>query len=113
MGRAVTADFASRGAMEKRRLAGTLAIEPDTEVVAVMVRDHVTNVTGVLRVCHGVDGVVNTAEPIRTTGYSAYDQRLADEIKRTWKFSSFLVSGSPAPMCSPVTFVYSVPPAQT
>ena len=88
-------------------LSGERKIYPSDAVKAEMMRDHKLKSVGVFKVCVDATGAVSSANPAKSIGYPAYDNRLAAAV-RAWRFRPLMVNGRPAPFCGMVTFVYVI-----
>jgi TonB family protein len=97
------AKIVSPSALEKLRIAGVREIPPDLETKAQISADRSGKVAATLKFCIATDGAVWVASLMKSSGYKAYDEKLAKEMK-TWKFNPFLINGKPTPACTAVTF---------
>ena len=59
-----------------------------------------------VRVCVGVDGLVDTAMMV-PTGFAGFDLDLLNAVG-TWRHTPFTIDGVPAPVCSLVVFKFEV-----
>lgn len=60
---------------------------------------------GRFRVCIDDQGVVESVLPVKSTGVTAYDERLIAGM-RAWRYSPFLVDDEPVPVCTHQVFIY-------
>jgi hypothetical protein len=89
-----------------RRIAGEAAIQPDAETAAAMVAAGRTKVISSWALVIDTAGWVQEVAPMTSTGFIAYDVRIAAGLK-TWRFEPFLdEDGFPIPIATTVTFVW-------
>jgi len=93
--------------LEAQREAGDPQIRPDAGTQLQMQRDGKMRVTAVFKMCLSRAGGVSSVSMVSSSGYPAYDQKLKAGI-RTWRYSPFKVNGQAQPVCSPVTFIYTM-----
>jgi TonB family protein len=60
---------------------------------------------GTFEICIDEDGVPTSVKTMRSTGNSAYDDKIVDGMLG-WRFKPFLRDGKPIPACSAYTFIY-------
>jgi len=83
-------------------VSGKTRIEPSAQVRTSMLRDGVTRIDTVIKVCIGADGAVSSATLLRSTRYADHDAAVLSEI-RSWRYRPFLRDGVARPACSAVT----------
>ena len=91
---------------DQQRISGDPHIYPDTATVNEMRRagQEVLHVS--IEICIAATGEVTSVSIPRSSGYPAYDKKLAREI-RTWRYSR-RTSDQPAPACRTIAFNYRV-----
>ncbi len=89
------------------RISGETAIAPPDVVKTQMLRDDHKRTVGVFKLCLSAAGEVSSLGTMKSTKYAEYDGRLLAGM-RTWRYQPYLVGGVPTPVCSTVTFVYTM-----
>jgi TonB family protein len=92
--------------LEILRISGERAIVPRDSTKAEMIRSGRRKVIGSFKLCIDETGTVVQVELLKSTGFSAYDDKLRSGIMK-WRYRPYLREGKPAPVCTRVTFVYS------
>lgn len=92
--------------LEGKRIAGKKAIVPDDETKVAIETSRRHRLVGSFRVCIDESGHVESAVPMRSTGYASYDREILQGIGR-WAYSPFQVDGQAVPVCTAVTFIYT------
>ena len=87
---------------------GTRSILPDDDTQAEIRRSGKTKVVGSYKVCVTIDGEVATVSQLKSTGFSAYDGKIIGELEAR-RYLPYIYSGDPVPVCTALTFIYSVP----
>ena len=64
-------------------------------------------VIGSYKLCITVDGEVSTVSQLKSTGFSSYDGKIISAMK-TWKYMPYIYGGNATPVCTAVTFIFSV-----
>jgi TonB family protein len=90
--------------LEPNRLAGSPEIFPDQPDAQDMARRKQGTVA-VLELCLGTDGAPQRITIVRSSGYGAYDLKLATAVA-DWRYKPYQVAGKPAAVCTSVTFIY-------
>jgi len=90
-----------------RRIAGDACVYPSEDDRRAMEHDGLDHTAGILKVCVSATGTIASVARMRSTKYEGYDQRLLAAV-REWRFVPYLVDGQPRPVCSTVTFVYTI-----
>jgi hypothetical protein len=98
-------------ALQGLRIAGTTMIEPDDPTRIAIARAGKPQTVISLKLCIATDGAINTLRILKSSGFAAYDQKIVNTIRDEWKYKPYVVDGTPAPVCSAVTFIYSQQPA--
>lgn len=89
-----------------RRIAGEAAIQPDAETADAMVAAGRTRIISSWAMLIDTAGWVQDVAPVTSTGFLAYDVRIAAGLK-TWRFEPFLDEDDfPIPVATTVTFVW-------
>ena len=94
-------------ALEASRISGEKQILPDEVTQQEIQRSGKSRVVGAYKVCLTVDGNIAAVSMMKSTGFSAYDNKILTTIRSTWRYRPFLVNGRPAPVCTAVTFIYT------
>ena len=87
------------------RISGDTQIQPPDTVKIALARDGRSRTTAIFEVCLDTAGGVHGVRALRSSGYSAYDQRLAEAIWH-WRYRPYKVGGQPVPACGVVSFEY-------
>ena len=90
-----------------RRLSGDTAIAPSDVTKTQMLRDDHRRVVGSFKICLNDTGRVTSIGTVGSTRYPDYDQKLMAAM-RGWVYAPYLIAGRPAPVCSAVSFVYTM-----
>jgi len=90
-----------------RRLSGETAIAPSDVIKTQMLREGHRRVVGSFKICLSEAGRVTSIGAVGSTKYPEYDQRLMTAM-RGWVYAPYLIQGRPAPVCSAVSFVYTM-----
>lgn len=94
-------------ALEASRISGEKMIEPDDVTKTEIQRSGKDRIVGTYKLCLTVDGAINTVNMLKSTGFSAYDNKILSTIRSSWRYRPFMVNGRAAPVCTAVTFIYS------
>ena len=89
------------------RISGETQLHPSTVTQNQMMRDGVSRVNGVVKLCLDAAGGVASAKMLVSTRYDAYDQALLAAV-RDWRYQPYLFNGTAVPACSTVTFLYTI-----
>ena len=89
------------------RISGDTQIQAPDVVKTEMLRDGKDRAIGTLKLCIAADGGISSVSVMGSTKYPAYDARLVAGA-RTWRYNAYTVNGRPMPVCSTVTFVYTI-----
>jgi hypothetical protein len=92
--------------LETFRIAGSKLIEPDAESKKQIIASGRSKVVASFKLCVGIDGLVTLVTPLKSSGFSGYDDKLVGEM-HTWKYKPYLVNNRAVPVCTAVTFIYS------
>ncbi len=91
--------------VERLRLSGETQIQPPDDVKIMMSHEGKQKLHGAFRVCLDERGAVTSTTRVGSTGYDAYDDRLAAAMAG-WKYRPYTVDGKAEAVCGAVTFVY-------
>jgi hypothetical protein len=94
-------------ALENNRLAGSKTIVPDESTKDEIRAAGKDKVIGSYKLCITVDGEVSAVSQLKSTGFSSYDGKIISEMK-TWKYMPYIYGGNATPVCTAVTFIFSV-----
>jgi len=90
------------------RIAGETQIVPPDPVKTAMLRDGKERTVGTFKLCVDSRGYVSSIGAIGPgTTYAAYDSKIIGAM-RSWRYRPYSVDGRPVPVCSVVTFVYTI-----
>jgi TonB family protein len=89
------------------RISGETQIQAPDTAKTEMMRDGKDRTLGTLKICIATDGGISSASVAASTKYAAYDAKLLSTV-RSWRYRPYLVNGTPMPVCSTVTFVYTI-----
>ncbi|MBZ0231380.1 MAG: energy transducer TonB, partial [Deltaproteobacteria bacterium] len=92
--------------LEAMRVAGEKNIPPDQATRDAMTAAGKTKVVVPIKLCVDAKGVVASTRVLKSSGFPAYDTKLATTIAKTWRYKPYLVNGTPTAICSVVTFIY-------
>jgi outer membrane biosynthesis protein TonB len=92
------------------RIAGEQNISPNMLTERELNRIGARRLVGTVKLCLDTSGKVTRVIVIKSTTVPAYDNKIVNTIKDTWRYSPFLVDGRAEPVCSAVTFVYTRAP---
>lgn len=96
-------------ALESNRLSGVKTVIPDPDTQLEIRSSGKSKVIGSYKLCITVDGDVATVSQLKSTGFAAYDGKIIDTMK-TWRYVPYIYNGDPAPVCTAVTFIYTLDP---
>jgi serine/threonine protein kinase len=92
--------------LDANRIGGDKEISPDDATKTEISRAGVESINGSFKLCVAPDGTINTVSLLKSTGFVAYDTKIQNVIRRSWRYKPFIVNGKPAPVCTAVRFVY-------
>ena len=92
--------------IEGLRLTGDKLIEPDDATKKAIHDSGKAKVVGAYKMCVDETGAVSSVRQLKSTGFPAYDLRIATTMK-TWTYRPLIVNGNPAAACTAMTFVYA------
>ncbi len=95
-------------ALENNRVAGTKTVLPDVETQLEIQRAGKDKIIGAYKMCITVSGEVSTVSILKSTSFADYDQKIMREM-REWKYLPYIYNGTETPVCTAVTFIWSVP----
>jgi TonB family protein len=90
-----------------KRISGDTQIQPPDITKIQMSRDGISKATATFTICLDANGALTSIKLAHPSGYSGYDERLAEGI-RAWRYQPFMLDGKGAPVCSAVTFIYRI-----
>jgi hypothetical protein len=92
--------------VDAKRISGERLVKPDVNTAKAISKSQVSHrIVGRFRLCLDETGTVISVLPMKSTGYADYDRELMARMA-TWRYSPFEVDGTPAPVCTTITFVY-------
>lgn len=89
------------------RIKGDTAIAPPDVVKTQMMRDDHRRSVGAFKICIAASGAVSSVSVVASTKYPAYDEKLMTAM-RAWEYRPYLVGGRAVPVCSAVSFVFTM-----
>ena len=92
--------------LDANRTGGDKDIAPDENTQTEIGRAGITMISGSFKICLTAEGAINTVSLLKSTGFPAYDAKIQDTIRRSWRYRPFMVNGKPAQVCTAVRFVY-------
>jgi hypothetical protein len=87
--------------------SGEREIHPPDTVVTQMQRDGKSETLGIFKLCLDAAGAPSSVAMLRSTGYDAYDSRLAAGMWQ-WRYRPFQVNGRGVPVCSAIHFKFRI-----
>jgi TonB family protein len=90
-----------------RRTEGKEHIAPPDSVRRAMVREGRMKIRAVTRMCLDARGAVSSVDITASSGHAEYDAEILREM-RAWRYDPYTVNGTPVPVCTEVTFVYTM-----
>ncbi|HEY4240168.1 MAG TPA: energy transducer TonB [Kofleriaceae bacterium] len=94
-------------ALEQSRIAGEKMIVPDDVTKTEIGRSGKDKIVASYKLCITTGGEVANVNQLKSSGFPAYDGKIINTIRSTWKYSPFMVNGKATPVCTAVTFIYS------
>jgi hypothetical protein len=92
--------------LDANRIGGDHEILPDDTTQSEIGRAGLETIVGAFKVCITAEGSINTVSALKSTGFAAYDGKIQNMIRRSWRYRPFMINGKPAPVCTAVRFVY-------
>ena len=92
--------------LDANRIGGDKDIAPDDNTQTEIGRAGITSISGSFKICLTAEGTINTVSLLKSTGFAAYDAKIQETIRRSWRYRPFMVNGKPAQVCTAVRFVY-------
>jgi hypothetical protein len=89
------------------RLSGETQIHPSDVDKTAMARDGRDRIIAVFKTCVSEAGDVASVSMMRSSGYPAYDQLLANAL-HGWRYKPYEIGGERVKACGIVTFVYQI-----
>jgi hypothetical protein len=95
-------------ALELNRLAGGKTIVPDDNTKTDIARAGRDRMISSFKLCLSPAGDVVSVDILKSSGFAAYDVKIIDTIRATWRYRPMLdAAGNPVPVCTAVTFIYT------
>lgn len=91
--------------LETNRMSGDKNILPDDETKLAIAKAG-GRVVGSFKLCLDTAGAVSSVKPLKSTGFSAYDEKILRDI-RTWTYLPYTHDGKVVPVCTAVTFIFT------
>ncbi len=92
--------------LENNRTSGDGNIMPDDPTMIKIQKSGKKKVVGTFKLCLDTQGAVLSVTPIKSTGFTAYDDKIQREMKQ-WVYRPYLVNSIPVPVCSVRAFIYA------
>jgi TonB family protein len=89
------------------RISGETQIQPPDTVKTEMHRSGQDRATANYQVCLDASGNVASTKALKSSGFPAYDERLASAIAG-WRYRPYSLGGRGIPVCSVVTFIFAM-----
>jgi hypothetical protein len=93
--------------LEALRIAGTKLIEPDDATKKQIAASGRTRVVASFKLCVTSAGDIAAVTLLKSSGFASYDLTLQAGM-RDWKYKPYFVNGRAVPVCTAVTFIYSL-----
>jgi hypothetical protein len=93
--------------LEALRIAGTKLIEPDDATKKQIAASGKTRVVASFKLCVTSAGEIAAVSLLKSSGFPSYDQTLGAGM-RDWQYKPYFVNGRAVPVCTAVTFIYSL-----
>ena len=93
--------------LEPLRTRGSQLIVPDDATKAKIAQTDARRAIGSFKLCLDTKGAPTHVTVIKPSGYDAYDQKIMREMA-TWAYKPYVVAGSAVPVCTAVTFIYTM-----
>lgn len=90
---------------ESHRIRGTKNIVPDDVTKSEIAKRHITDASGMFRLCVDETGVTEAVTQLHSTGVPDYDRKIISRMHE-WAYRPFEIEGHPVPVCTSVTFHY-------
>ena len=97
----------AQNVLDANRISGDKEIVPDDTTQTEIGRSNVDSVNGLFKVCLTPEGTISGVTALRSTGFPAYDNKIQNTIRRSWRYRPFLVAGKAAAVCTAVRFLYT------
>jgi hypothetical protein len=94
-------------ALDANRIAGDKSITPDETTQDAIGRSGKETLVSSYKVCITAEGSINTVTQLRSTGFPAYDAKIASTIRKDWRYKPYMVNGKATPVCTAFRFIYS------
>lgn len=91
--------------LQSDRMPGNIRIQPDNPTKLAISAAGASRVIGAFELCIDAHGHITSVLPLRSTGFRAYDAKLAAAIE-TWTYRPYVEEGRALPVCTVVTYVY-------
>ncbi|MEO8842868.1 MAG: hypothetical protein ABI591_10620 [Kofleriaceae bacterium] len=93
--------------LEPLRIRGSKVILPDAPTKTKIAETASRRVIASFKLCLDDKGAPHGITVIKPSGYDAYDQKIMREMAN-WAYKPYVVAGSAVPVCTAITFVYSM-----
>jgi outer membrane biosynthesis protein TonB len=92
--------------LEAHRIRGDKMIVPDDVDKAAIAASGKNRVVASFKLCVDDGGNVIQVTLLKSCGFPGYDRKILSEMAG-WQYSPVEIDGTPVPVCSAVTFIYS------
>lgn len=96
--------------LEAHRTGGNKNIVPDAITQTEIARSGKDRLVTSYKLCLDARGAITTVRALKSSGFAAYDAKIKREM-RQWTYKPYVVNGAAVPVCTAVTFLYSLPSA--
>jgi hypothetical protein len=94
-------------ALDGYRIAGDKSIVPDETTMGAISRAGADKLVSSYKVCITAEGAISTVTQLKSTGFPAYDTKIATTIRKDWRYRPYVVNGKATPVCTAFRFIYS------
>jgi hypothetical protein len=95
--------------LEGYRIDGSKMIVPDdtTKTDIASHGEPPRQIVAAVRVCLDATGGIDQVALVQSSNFAAYDTKIVDTIRNTWRYKPYTVNGVPKSVCTHVTFIYT------
>ncbi len=91
--------------LQGNRISGDPQIAPDDVTKTEIQRSGKNRIITSAKLCLSKDGNVSSVSLIKSSGFSAYDDKIRREMN-SWRYRPYTVNGTAVPVCTSITFIY-------
>jgi TonB family protein len=93
--------------LQGNRISGDPQIHPDESTEIEISRSGKTRLITSAKLCLDKAGNISSVSLVKSSGFPAYDDKIRREMN-TWRYKPWTVNGQAVPVCTAITFIYSV-----